>query len=322
MRMKKIFTLIAAALMSMSMNAADTVALDLSDLGSGWSSSYDATTQTITYESAWAGRGWWLGGKDLYSSYESVVLEFEATPMAVQIVVENFGDDGSTINQDLTGKTYVEAGSTSVSFTFTENEKNCAQIYLQAAETGSVKLTKAYYVVKGTGEETGDVSTVDINLTGWYGWGGETITNNEDGTMTVEYVKDWGGAAAWLGEFDASAYDFLGMEIEPATIATQLWLQYADDTNGSSYLDAGGTTTKVDLDVDKKNSIKQICVQNATPGTVVIKRVYWGKNTTGISQIESAQKTLNSAVYNVAGQRVNNSYKGLVIKNGKKYLVK
>jgi len=185
-----------------------------------------------------------------------------------------------------------------------------------------VKLTKAYYVVKGTGEETGDVSTVDINLTGWYGWGGETITNNEDGTMTVEYVKDWGGAAAWLGEFDASAYDFLGMEIEPATIATQLWLQYADDTNGSSYLDAGGTTTKVDLDVDKKNSIKQICVQNATPGTVVIKRVYWGKNTTGISQIESAQKTLNSAVYNVAGQRVNNSYKGLVIKNGKKYLVK
>ena len=50
-------------------------------------------------------------------------------------------------------------------------------------------------------------------------------------------------------------------------------------------------------------------------------RVVSAGDATGIANIEAA-KAENGAMFNMAGQRVNGSYKGIVIKNGKKVLVK
>ena len=44
------------------------------------------------------------------------------------------------------------------------------------------------------------------------------------------------------------------------------------------------------------------------------------KNATGISSVKASQKS--SVLYNLSGQRVNGSYKGVVISNGKKYVNK
>ena len=64
---------------------------------------------------------------------------------------------------------------------------------------------------------------------------------------------------------------------------------------GKAYLNAGGNTANL--------------------------RVVFAGETTGIANIEAA-KAENDAIYNMAGQRVNGSYKGIVIKNGKKVFVK
>ena len=40
----------------------------------------------------------------------------------------------------------------------------------------------------------------------------------------------------------------------------------------------------------------------------------------GILQIEKANDNTISELFNIAGQRVNNSFKGIVITNGKKYV--
>lgn len=45
-------------------------------------------------------------------------------------------------------------------------------------------------------------------------------------------------------------------------------------------------------------------------------------NATGISNIESSTEPTNARIYNLAGQQVDRSYKGIVIKNGRKYIVK
>lgn len=45
-------------------------------------------------------------------------------------------------------------------------------------------------------------------------------------------------------------------------------------------------------------------------------------STTGINQIEGEASSANAAIYNLAGQRVNKTFKGVVIKNGKKYIIK
>ena len=51
--------------------------------------------------------------------------------------------------------------------------------------------------------------------------------------------------------------------------------------------------------------------------------INFGGETTGISKVATEQTAPeNSAMYNLAGQRVSNSYKGIVIKNGKKFINK
>ena len=53
----------------------------------------------------------------------------------------------------------------------------------------------------------------------------------------------------------------------------------------------------------------------------VTKAVEEVEDPTGIEQVESLKVKVES-YYNLAGQRVNNAYKGLVIKNGKKHIIK
>ena len=63
-----------------------------------------------------------------------------------------------------------------------------------------------------------------------------------------------------------------------------------------------------------------------TPGqnaeAPIISIVFNDDMTTGIGNITSAPSKDEGVAYNLAGQRVANGYKGLVIKNGKKYIIK
>lgn len=52
------------------------------------------------------------------------------------------------------------------------------------------------------------------------------------------------------------------------------------------------------------------------------KVVFTKSSDTGIDAIKTAEKDNNGAIYNLAGQKVENGYKGLVIKNGKKMIQK
>ena len=66
----------------------------------------------------------------------------------------------------------------------------------------------------------------------------------------------------------------------------------------------------------------------AKKGYIVLKgasaakySICFGDEATGIHTIEAAPAA-NAAMYNLAGQRVDKAYKGIVIVNGKKYLNK
>lgn len=55
-------------------------------------------------------------------------------------------------------------------------------------------------------------------------------------------------------------------------------------------------------------------------GTWEIKNVSVTGLVTGINKVENDTEDANAPAYNLAGQRVNKSYQGIVIKNGKKYI--
>lgn len=80
---------------------------------------------------------------------------------------------------------------------------------------------------------------------------------------------------------------------------------------------------------DKNYDFKEIKVK-ATAETVVLKESAGGyvissivvasNGTTGISSVNAAAAKKNGKTYNMAGQEVSSSAKGIVIKNGKKYV--
>lgn len=63
--------------------------------------------------------------------------------------------------------------------------------------------------------------------------------------------------------------------------------------------------------------------RNGNTGACITKlTVVRGGTPTGISNVEASASAKSSILYNLAGQQVSKSYKGIVVKNGKKYLNK
>ena len=60
----------------------------------------------------------------------------------------------------------------------------------------------------------------------------------------------------------------------------------------------------------------------ATAGSNVRLSIVADGETTGIAGVDAEAGKDTEAIYNMAGQRVDGSYKGIVIKNGKKYMIK
>ncbi|MCC8117425.1 MAG: hypothetical protein LIP09_01570 [Bacteroidales bacterium] len=135
--------LMTAAVAAMALSAsAETQVNILDSFGtSGWSSSYDADTKTITYEGDWTGRGWWLGGVD-YSEYDKVVIEFAECNLAGQVVIQYADDVNETTSFAL--------GAESVEALFNPDySSNVQQIYIQCAsltENPTIVLKDAYLV--------------------------------------------------------------------------------------------------------------------------------------------------------------------------------
>lgn len=133
-----LFSAMAVAAMAFSASA-DTYSLMTGFGGSGWGSSYDAATKTITYEGEWKGCGIWLGDFDA-SSYDEVVFECEATEMAFNLVIEYTGAD----NADNPSVNF-PAGSTKAVVPLSETlKKNLQQVYVQAATAGTIVVKDLY----------------------------------------------------------------------------------------------------------------------------------------------------------------------------------
>ena len=187
------------------------------------------------------------------------------------------------------------------------------------------RVTAVEYV-EGVDPSTLTKEEFDITQ-GWNTWNSaETIEYNADGTMTFNCVA-WGGISKWLGGADWSQYNSLVFEFaQPTTVATQAFVQYAAEdaagsTNATQWADAGATSVSIDLD-ERKNAVNQFALQGSDVSTIIIKAVYLTKNdATGVTKVQ-VNAVDNNAIYNLAGQKVNNTYKGIVIKNGKKIVIR
>lgn len=319
--MKKLFTLIAAAFLAVSANAAQ-LDLSLEDLGSGWQSSYDATTKTITFDAGWVGRGWWLEAVD-YSTYDNVVVDFETQELGVQLVIEYNNDVKSS-------STWVDAGKTQIIAPLDAVGKSSVkQIYIQSSKAGTVVLKRAYVA---TADDVEKEAVKDYTLST-----GDNLTLAAGGF-------GWNCPQSWLAK-DITDYNTIVFEVASASGVCKASVQVVpneggDAVNGEVFFIVSSEPQTYAFDVSGYKTLNQFAYQNCNKQdneeeeaiketALVITKVYltaklrseFPDNPTGIQAI-NAEKNVNAPIYNLSGQRVDAQYKGVVIQNGKKFMQK
>ena len=100
---------------------------------------------------------------------------------------------------------------------------------------------------------------------------------------------------------------------------------YNGDFNPQSvYGTSAGTehTTSITFDETTYNTLAQKGFLFQGTGVTIYKVVLTSDATTGIASVESADRKMTEAVYNLAGQRISKPSRGMYIKNGKVYMAR
>ncbi len=317
--MKKIFTFISALFACISMNAA-TLNLTLEDLNNGWSSSYDAATQTITFEGGWGHRGWSLNAD--YSSYNYFVMEIsEATTDGAVYI---YYGDGSESNHAFTTSSKYVIGELS------DQKSSISAIDVVSYSAGTVTIASAYFDDSTENPLVELDPLVELSLSNFG-------TTDTDGTLTISDTG-WGWHQWWCDPYNLSDYDAIGFTLaEAVDFPVGLEVYYTNDTDGSQMqtvlIEAGQTEAMQELNSDLKNAVQKLVFRQQRDdelNTVTLKSIYVRRTgatytpstSTGITSIAAATQQTTGKIYNLQGQQVKTAQKGIYIINGKKVVVK
>lgn len=139
------------------------------------------------------------------------------------------------------------------------------------------------------------------------------MTNIEKSTLTFEQCIN-----KYFGNVEEEATLWVKEDGGEWNQITLTYPTLPEDGNWSDF-----ETQTVDLTSYAGKKIKigfKYTITEAAAGTWEVRNVSITGLATGINKVEADTENVNAPAYNLAGQRVNNSYKGIIIKNGKKYI--
>ena len=322
--MKKFFTLVCGMMLALSASAADEIK---TTFGS-WGETCTVDGNTLVFSAAWAGAGvdFTEGEADAktckdMSDYDYLWLTFSETTCDFKLDTQYT----TAYNQDVEASGL--AGTLILGVKLNEEYSDqFAQYYIQSKNPGKIVVTGAYV---GTEEEyqnalaanklqKSDLTLADLGS----GWGSSTY---DAATKTVTIGDDWSGKGWWLDKADYSDFDKVVINFASISANGKVVVEYNDDkvASGSAEFAEDAKSVEVALDENGKGSVKQIYIQGPAGSTYTLASAYVCVKdyvATGISQAIVAPAAKSSKIYNLAGQQVSKSYKGVVIKNGKKYV--
>ena len=322
--MKKFFTLVCGMMLALSASAADEIK---TTFGS-WGETCTVDGNTLVFSAAWAGAGvdFTEGEADAktckdMSDYDYLWLTFSETTCDFKLDTQYT----TAYNQDVEASGL--AGTLILGVKLNEEYSDqFAQYYIQSKNPGKIVVTGAYV---GTEEEykaalaANKPQKSDLTLAGLgSGWGNSTY---DAATKTVTIGDDWSGKGWWLDKADYSDFDKVVINFASISANGKVVVEYNDDkvASGSAEFAEDAKSVEVALDENGKGSVKQIYIQGPAGSTYTLASAYVCVKdyvATGISQAIVAPAAKSSKIYNLAGQQVSKSYKGVVIKNGKKYV--
>ena len=344
--MKKFFTLISALV---AFAATGTAKQALPVAFNPWGETCVVDGNSLTFSAAWAGAGNWLNFIDL-TDYDCIVVKFaEPTEGDMQMCIE-YGDP-TTKTEDAEGNVsyklnfntmnQIPAGSKVVKVDLDIDHADLtAQFWIQSKAANCKCVIAECYA--GTEEEyLADLAdnpievpeTVALTLNDLdSGWGNSTYDAT---TQTVTIGDDWSGKGWWLIDVDYSAYSSVVVEFAEATAANGNVVVEDTQSGSSTGSFEANCLVKVTPLTTASNHTMQVYIQGPAATQYKIKAAYVATaeyiaangiadkyaGTEGINDLKADTKA-NGAIYNLAGQRVNAAYKGVVIQNGHKMIKK
>ena len=322
--MKKLFTFVCAMAMALSASAAEQIKTTFGSWGDGCT----VVGNTLVFTEAWKGAGVdFTDGENAdkkctdMSDYDYLWLTFSETTCDFKLDTQYT----TAYKQDVEASGI--AGTLILGVKLNEEYSDqFAQYYIQSKNPGKIVVTGAYV---GTEEEykaalaankpqKSDLTLADLGS----GWGNSTY---DAATKTVTIGDDWSGKGWWLDKVDYSDFDKVVINFASISANGKVVVEYNDDkvASGSAEFAEDAKSVEVALDENGKGSVKQIYIQGPAGSTYTLASAYVCVKdyvATGISQAIVAPAAKSSKIYNLAGQQVSKSYKGVVIKNGKKYV--
>ena len=350
--MKKIFTLFVALIAFAAVGSAKMVIpFAFNPWGAGCEC--DATTQTITFSKAWKGAGNWLNYVDL-SDYDCIVLKFAEPTVGSMKICAQYGKPKGTVDANGNPEYDIEGAWDTVNENIIPGSKiikvdlnpdhsdKVAQFWVQSKEAGCKMVIAEIYAgtedeyqadLEGNAPEIPE--RVDLTLSDLgSGWGDSTY---DAATKTITIGQDWSGKGWWLGDVDYSHYSAVVIEFAEATTANgKVVVESEAGSNGDDGLFDVSCLVKVVPLAPGADHTKQVYIQGPAETQYKLAAAYVATadyistngivdkyaDTEGIHDMKAESTVKDGAIYNLAGQRVNATFKGVVIQNGHKFIQK
>ena len=352
--MKKLFTLIAAALMAVGVNAQTEQNLFFGGAGTNATiKTHDGSSLPELFTCAQLyGAINLLGGKpsisgDEYKGLKVVFSDFKAVGKeGVNIVVGVKAADYSTSYKcdpiqyaGLSGD-----GEFDVTCDAAFKGKNIDLLDLQGLAPGvEVSLKKVYLIKNDDSQEevpfaiswgwnksvVGKAAYADPIIVFPSLWSMITVSTDENGTLATFDVNS-GEKQEYIVEFEEPTTAGLNLgcntDVKDETVTWDAKIAlYFPVEPGSSKASCVISKDNVLAKTDKATKVISVFLQNTDSNaqTVKIKSIKRVTTTaTGISKVENLEVAKDGKSFNLAGQQVGKNYKGVVIKNGKKMVIK
>lgn len=353
--MKKLFTLIAAALMAVGVNAQTEQNLFFGGAGTNATiKTHDGSNLPELFKCTGKyGAINLLGGKpsisgDEYKGLKVVFSDFKAVGEdGVNIIVGVKASDYSTSYKCDPIQYAGLSGDGEMVVTFDEafKGKNIDLLDFQGLAPGVEVSLKKVYLIKNddsleevplaiswgwTKSIVGKTAYADPTIVFPSQWSLITVSTDEAGTLAT-YDVNSGEKQEYIVEFEEPTTAGLNLgcntdvKDETVTWDAKIALYFAVEPGSTK---ASCVISKEDVlaKTDKATKVINVFLQNtdSKAQTVKIKSIkrIISSTTTGISKVENLKVAQDGKCFNLAGQQVGKGYKGVVIKNGKKMVIK